>query len=383
MDELSLPAPLLVDTSSALLRLADTLKQQPCIAVDTESNSLYAYRERVCLIQFSIPGADFLVDPLALADLSPLEEIFASPRIEKVFHASDYDIYGLNHDFGFSFANLYDTMIAARTLGFESLGLNNLLLHYFGVELDKRFQKANWGERPLMAEMVNYARFDTHYLLALRDRLDEDLREQDRWQLAHEDFVRCAHVLLHNGDPRERWERINGHLELDERQRTILHELCLFRERMAEKLDRPLFKVISDSMLLEIARRAPASLNELTETGLSERQTQRFGRALLEAVARGQSARLVRATLPQKASSAQITRLQQLKRWRKEAAKALGVESDVILPRTTLQAIVAENPRTLTALKSVMAESPWRFEQYGTEILKALGVRYTEAETQP
>ncbi len=383
MDELSLPAPLLVDSASALQRMVDSLKQHARIAVDTESNSLYAYRERVCLIQFSVPGADFLVDPLALADLSALEEIFASPRIEKIFHASDYDIYGLNHDFGFNFANLYDTMIAARTLGFDSLGLNNLLLHYFGIELDKRFQKANWGERPLSAELVNYARFDTHYLLALRDRLEEDLREQNRWELAHEDFVRCAHVLLHNGDPRERWERINGHLTLDERQRTILHELCLFRERMAEKLDRPLFKVISDFMLLEIARRAPSSLEELAETGLSERQNQRFGRALLEAVARGKTARLVRVTLPQKPSGAQITRLQQLKTWRKEAAKAAGVESDVILPRSTMQAIVIENPRTPAALKSVMAESPWRFEHYGIEILKALGGRYTETEAQP
>lgn len=383
MDELTLPQPILVDSSSALQRMADTLRQHTQIAVDTESNSLYAYRERVCLIQFSIPGADFLVDPLALANLSPLEGIFANPRIEKIFHASDYDIYGLNHDFGFTFANLYDTMIAARTLGFEALGLNHLLLHYFGIELDKRFQKADWGARPLNAELINYARFDTHYLLALRDHLDEDLRAQGRWELAHEDFVRCAHVLLHNGDPRERWERINGQLDLDARQKTILHELCLFRERLAEKLDRPLFKVVSDAKLLEIARRAPANLSELAETGLSERQSQRFGRALLEAVARGQTARLVRATAPQKPSGAQITRLQQLKTWRKAAAQASGVESDVILPRITLQAIAAENPRSLAALAAIMAESPWRFEKYGTEILKALGAHYTEAETQP
>ena len=260
MFELALPTPIWINTSAGLKRLADKLEQQPRIAVDTEANSLYVYRERVCLIQFSVPGADFLVDPLALADLSPLEKIFSSPRIEKIFHAADYDLYGLNHDFGFTFANLYDTMIAAHTLGYTALGLNALVLRYFGIELDKHYQKANWGERPLSPEQIDYARFDTHYLLALRDRLDEDLREQDRWQLAHEDFVRCAHVLLHNGDPRERWERINGHLDLDARQRTILHELCLFRERMAEKLDHPLFKVISDALLLEIARRAPATL---------------------------------------------------------------------------------------------------------------------------
>lgn len=375
MPETTLPAPHFISTVSSLKALAQTLQEQPRIAVDTEANSLYAYRERVCLLQFSIPGTDYLVDPLALPTLEPLDTIFASPRIEKVFHAADYDIYGLSRDFGFTFANLYDTMLAARTLGQEALGLNALLQRYFGIELDKRFQKANWGLRPFTAELIDYARLDTHYLLALRDRLEEDLRLAERWELAHEDFQRLSQVLPPNGDPRERWERVSGQRDLTPRQRTTLHELCLYRERIAEKLDRPLFKVISDKTLLEIARLSPQDFDGLKETGLSERQMQRLGRGMLEAIARSQSAPLVRPTLSERPSEAFLQRLQKLKTWRKETAKSLGVESDVILPRSSLQAIAAENPHSLAALAKLMPELPWRLEKYGLEILRTLGVK--------
>ena len=51
------------------------LRGETILAVDTESNSLYAYRERVCLIQFSTLQDDYLVDPLALDDLSALAPV--------------------------------------------------------------------------------------------------------------------------------------------------------------------------------------------------------------------------------------------------------------------------------------------------------------------
>jgi hypothetical protein len=160
------------------------------------------------------PQTDYLVDPLSIANLYPLEEIFANPAIEKVFHAVDYDVYGLNRDYGFSINNLFDTMIAARTLGYTSLGLGNLLNEKFGIELNKRFQKADWGQRPLPEDLIDYARLDTHYLLDLRDALDAELRQKGRWELAHEDFLRASQVNGHNGDPRERWQRISGQQDL-------------------------------------------------------------------------------------------------------------------------------------------------------------------------
>ena len=178
MTATKLRTPVLITRFAELTDLVDHLTRQPVVAVDTESNSLYAYREQVCLIQFSTPREDYLVDPLAIRDLSLLGPLFADPKIEKIFHAAEYDLICLERDFEFRFANLFDTMMAARILGREELGLGALLEQEFGVVLDKRYQRANWGQRPLPADLLAYARLDTHYLIQLRQRLHDELSWQ-------------------------------------------------------------------------------------------------------------------------------------------------------------------------------------------------------------
>jgi ribonuclease D len=379
---LPLTAPIWVDSASALQRLAEVLSREPQLAVDTEANSLHAYHERVCLIQFSTPQADYLVDPLALDDLTYLAPIFSDPNIEKIFHAAEYDVLGLQRDFDFSFANIFDTMLAARTLGYKQVGLGSLLADKFKIEVDKHNQKADWGQRPLTPSLVDYARLDTHYLIPLRNLLEADLREKGRWELASEDFLRCCFVNNGNGHrpTRGRWERVDGRQDLNARQRTILNELCLSREKIAERLNRPVFKVVDDRILIKVAEAGPQSLDDLTALGLTERQLQRFGKTLLEAVERGSRAPVVQATETERLSDAVLNRLNRLKNWRKSKAEALGVESDVILPRYYMSALAEQNPRSAEALKKVLAESPWRLENFGTEILKALGVKPNPAE---
>jgi len=373
---LPLPAPVWVDSSSALKRLADILSRQPRIAVDTEANSLHAYRERVCLIQFSTPETDYLVDPLALDDMTYLAPIFADPRIEKIFHAAEYDVIGLNRDFDFVFANIFDTMLAARTLGYAAIGLGSLLAEKFGLDVDKHNQKADWGQRPLTPGLIDYARLDTRYLLPLRELLEAELREKKRWELAHEDFTRCCYI---NGNSRrelgERWNRVTGQRELDARQQTVLNELCLMREKIAERLDRPVFKVLGDHILFETAKTLPQSLEDLKTVGMSEKQFQRYGKTMLDTIQRGTVAPLVKPAVPTRLPNPVINRLHRLKSWRKEKAKELEVESDVILPRSYLQAIAEKNPRSVRALAQVLDEAPWRSNQFGPEILKALGVK--------
>ena len=378
---LPISKPVWIDTSSALRRLADILCQQPRIAVDTEANSLHAYRERVCLIQFSIPDADYLVDPLALDDLTYLAPIFADPQIEKIFHAAEYDVLGLHRDFDFVFANMFDTMVAARTLGYNAVGLGSLLAEKFGLDVDKHNQKADWAQRPLTEDLLSYARLDTHYLITLREILETELRQKERWELAREDFVRCCYI---NGnghrDQKERWERIVGQGELDLRQQTILNELCICREKIAERLNRPVFKVINDHVLLKAAKNPPQSLDGLASSGMSEKQIQRCGKAMLEAIHRGSSTPLVEPTRVTRLPNSVLNRQQTLKNWRKDKARELKVESDVILPRQYLQAIAEKNPRSYEALAQVMDEAPWRLEHFGPEILRVLGVKTTETQ---
>src|SRR5471030_370907 len=187
-----LPPPILVADEAGLGQLVRALASYPVVAVDTESNSLHAYRERVCLIQFSTPAADYIVDPIGLPDLNPLAPFFANPGQQKVFHAAEYDLICLRRDYNFEFTNIFDTMSAARTLGWPQVGLAAILDTHFGVKLSKKYQRADWKRRPLTPEQLNYARLDTHYLAALRDTQLEALTESGRLQEAHEEFARLA-----------------------------------------------------------------------------------------------------------------------------------------------------------------------------------------------
>ena len=217
METETLPPPILLTRPDEVRQLARTLLAEPIVAVDTESNSLHAFQEQVCLVQFSTPQADYLVDPLAVPDLSPLAEVFASPQVEKVFHGADYDVLTLRRDFGFTFAHLFDTMIAARILGYPRVGLGALLESFFGVRLNKRFQRADWGQRPLPLALLDYARLDTRYLIPLRHRLRAELEEAGLWPLAQEDFARLA-ALTPRENGRASWEVKGAHL-LTPRQR--------------------------------------------------------------------------------------------------------------------------------------------------------------------
>ena len=127
-----------IDSDAALQAQIPHLSTEPFLAIDTESNSLYVYREQVCLFQITTRQGDFIIDPFSIADMGPLGDVLANPRIEKILHAAEYDLIGIKRDYGFEIHNMFDTMIAARLCGYEQVGLNALLQQYLGVKLDKR-----------------------------------------------------------------------------------------------------------------------------------------------------------------------------------------------------------------------------------------------------
>ena len=373
MTKNTLPQPKYIDKQKDLENLAHDLANEPKIAIDTESNSLYAYQEQVCLIQFSTPTQDYLLDPLALPNLDILAPIFANPKIEKVFHAAEYDLICLKRDFDFHFVNLFDTLVAARILGYTKVGLGNLLAQKFGVKVNKKFQKADWGKRPLSKDMLNYARLDTHYLIKMRTMLKKELKEKGYWQLAQEDFEIGADMeRAINRTPLPIWERVGGRHKLAPRQATVLNELSLEREHLAKKLKRPPFKIIGNKRLIQLAEEEPRSYHELERNLLTPRQSAHFGKAFLAAIQRGQKADLVKRTPRRRHSDIYKYRYEILRQWRKEKAKKLGVESDIILPRFLMERIAKENPQNLDELRVIMEKSPWRLETYGEEILNRI-----------
>lgn len=361
-------------TPEQLKQLAARLEQQVLLGVDTESNSLHAFKERLCLVQFSSESEDAVIDPLAVQDLAPLAGVFANPDIEKIFHAAEYDLIVLTRDYHFPFASLFDTMMAARILGRKKVGLGNLLEEEFGIKVEKRYQRADWGERPLRSEMLDYARQDTHHLIALRNRLKAELVDRDRWELAKEDFARLPQLVRAEAQPVEAdpW-RIKGARDLTPQQAAILLELSDYRQARAAEADKPLFKIMGDSTLTAIAAAQPHAPAELKEiAGMTPGQVQRHSKGLLDAVKRGESAAPLKRPRRAPYDEAFVERLEKLRVWRKKAAEELEVESDVVLPRDLMHAVAQANPRNEKELAPILASVPWRKTRYGEEILKAL-----------
>lgn len=366
--------PVWVDRKHLFDKMIKDLSVQSRISVDTESNSLHAYREQVCLVQFSTPSTDYILDPFVFNDLSALGPMFNNPAQEKIFHAAEYDLICLTRDFGFEFANLFDTMYAARVLGYSLVGLDNMLSEKLGITIDKRHQKADWGARPLTPSQIDYARLDTHYLFRLRDILEKELAEKGLLELAREDFARACSVDL----PRERvngasWRRFSARKDLSLRELTILSELCSLRDRIAEHLDRPPFKVLDDDTLLAIARNLPEKDVDLSGIGLSPKQIRLWGDEILVATRRGIDAPVVTREQARRPTDAILKRLEKLKNWRKTTAKEMGVESDVVLPKVYLNSLAENPPKNMSDLENALRDSPWRFRNFGTKILKVLG----------
>lgn len=369
-----LPPPVWVDKPNLFKQMIADLAAQSRVAVDTESNSLHAYREQVCLIQFSTQKIDYVIDPLALDDLTALGPLFNDPKIEKIFHAAEYDLICLRRDFGFQFSNLFDTMHAARILGYPFVGLDNLLAEKFQFEMDKRHQKADWAMRPLTPAQLDYARLDTHFLFDLRNLLEAELKEKDRLQIAREDFVRACRVYPAeekvNGTS---WRRFSMRKDISPRELTILSELCITRDRIAERMNRPVFKVISDALLLDITRNLPEKDVDLAGLGLTPKQIRLWGSEILEAIKRGTVAPLLEREQVKRPNDAMLKRLHKLKTWRKRVAEELKVDSDIVLPKIYLNRLAEHPPKSLHELETIMHESPTRFTRYGEQIYRLLG----------
>lgn len=374
MSTVELCEPNLVTREDTLKELCGKLIGEKQIAVDTESNSLFAYREQVCLIQFSTPEEDFIIDPLAISDLSPLSPIFSNPNIEKIFHACEYDLICLKRDFGFTFSNIFDTFTAARILGREAVGLGAILESEFSIQVNKRYQRANWGQRPLPRHLLAYAQIDTHYLISVRDRFAAELEQKGLMPLAREDFIRLCQVNNHNYDEKtdDCW-RINGASDLTPQKAAVLNELCRLRDRIAKRINQPLFKVYNDRILLELAKECPRSMEEIQTLGLlNSRQIKQDGEAIVAAINKGLAAPPLHPNRSHRPSDQFLSRLENLRKWRKSAALKMQVSSDVVLPRDLLFQIAETNPGNIQELQGIMKNVPWRMQQFGDQIINAI-----------
>ncbi len=355
--------------------MVEDLRAHPRIGVDTESNNMFAYQDRVALIQFSTPQQDYIVDPFADIPVDALRDVFEDPHIEKIFHAAEYDLIGLRRDFGFRVRHLFDTMHAARVLGKPRVGLAALLQEYFGVTLDKRYQTMNWGQRPLPEDALAYAVLDTHYLISLRERLYEELVHRDLWALAREDFVR----LQTPPEPRHKFDddrfwSLPGARHLDGEALSVLKALYRWREEEAKRKNVPPFRILHNRELVLLAKVRPRTMAELRHyRTLRYLARNGLGKKILDIVA---WARLQPTPQrPQRESRmprGYYQRLDTLRQWRRGEAQARGVESDIVLPRTAMERIAEANPQSVEDLKRLDILGPVRLRMFGEAIISAL-----------
>ncbi|KAJ2824111.1 exosome nuclease subunit, partial [Coemansia erecta] len=170
-----------VDTPEQLHAMMAHLRDAREIAIDLEHHDYRSYQGFTCLVQISTRTHDYVVDALALrAELGVLNEVTADPSKIKVFHGADSDIVWLQRDFGVYVVGLFDTYHASKVLNMQHHSLAHLLLTYCAFRADKKYQLADWRIRPVPAEMLAYARADTHFLLYVFDRMRGELLDRGR-----------------------------------------------------------------------------------------------------------------------------------------------------------------------------------------------------------
>jgi len=242
-----------IDTADTLKSLIAKVKKSKRIAVDTEADSLHHYFEKVCLIQLTINSTNYIIDPLAEIDLS--EFLNALSEKPLILHGADYDLRMLQSSFGFRPKNkIFDTMIAAKLLGYEKFSLAALVNTFFCITLKKQGQKSNWAKRPLTESQLEYASYDTHYLEEIANDLEADLKKLNRhsWFSETVDFMVQATENNRERDLENSW-RIKGTGLLKEYQLIFLQQIWHWREKIGAKKDIPTFKIMGNSQMIELS----------------------------------------------------------------------------------------------------------------------------------
>lgn len=333
----------MIDTTERLVLHLDKSRQgtqAPICAIDTEADSLHRYRESLCLIQFAVRGESVLIDPLAIEDLEPLGVYLSEATVW--MHGADYDMTMFKRQFGELPSVVYDTQIGARLLGVRRFGLGDLVNRYFGVELSKSSQKADWGKRPLSPKMIEYALNDVDYLLEMGDLIVAGLKDLGRYDWFEESCAAARQRVLDRDDTKEENWRVQGSGKLERRGLAYLRALWQWRDAEAKAWDRPSFMVVTNSQLLEWSIELSAGKNVHLPHHFRPDRVKRY-RAMLEAIEA-----LPEADWPERPSTKRRKRdrdferkVEVLLKAREKAATDLDIEGSLIAPRAVLECLAA------------------------------------------
>ena len=365
----SMPIELLT-SSGQVSDLANILFQESCIAIDTESNSRHRYPERVCLVQVASHSKVYLIDTLAVDDMTPIGEVLTDDTVVKVIQGAEYDIRCLDREWGFRIRNLFDTSIAARFVGMEQHGLSALTEALLGVHIPKlaRIQKGDWSRRPLSQVALNYAATDVWHLLGIRKALDSRLRTLARSTWVAEECSRLEEIRYVAPDQDSAFLSLKGSRKLNGQGKAVLKRLFMLREAEARRRNRPPYYVLPHETLLQLASNPAADLAQMSS--LRGQVDSPFGRLLRATLLRGLADPPI--SVPAHYGMRRMTpieneRLQILKKWRVNLGRQLSIDPALVWPMVSLERL-AKAPRNLGAELQSSEVRQWQREQFATSL---------------
>ncbi len=371
--------PQIITKNEDLKTLCDVLATQDRLAIDLEGDSLHHFREKLCLLQVTDENEDYIVDVLSITDFTPMKEILENPDILKVMHGADYDVVSLKRDYNCSINSLFDTALAAQFLNYDKFGLANLIERHFGFQLEKRYQKHDWSRRPLRWEHIDYARMDTHYLLALHEIMTLQLKRVGLFDACMEEST-CLTRREWNGRQFDDLDflRVKKATALSKDSKKALRALYEARDVWAENRDVPVFHFATDGVLFSIAKQLPTDKESLIESvnpkykGLVlKKQNQ-----LLGLVKSGLEDERPLPTLKTQSNKRPKNRwlntvVNKLREWR-TLQKESGVHDFLLPTNNQIKDLAFALPREMDELIELEVLRHWQIERWGSDVLTVI-----------
>lgn len=358
-----------IATPQALTEAIACWQGRDWLTVDTEFLRVDTYRPKLCLIQIG-DGADaWVIDCIAIADLSALFARLNEAGTVKVFHAASQDLEIFSQLTGVCPAPIFDTQLAAALLGKgDQLGYAGLIEKMLGIPIDKSLSRTDWSRRPLTAPEIAYAAADVTHLATIYPTLLAGLRDAGREAWLLEDATRAADPTTYETRPEDAWQRLKGLARLEVPAQRAAARIAAWRETEAIAKNRPRGWIVEDDLVYRLAERRPGNKAQLAELGLPPKTFERHHEALLAAIALSAGDPQIALARDERLSTAQKAQLAKLRELVQAAATTLGVPPGLLAPRSDLDALLYDG-----ANAKARALNGWRRVVIGEALLAACG----------
>ena len=362
----------LVETANAFGLALINLRNATVLSIDSEFSGFYTYYSKVCLIQISANGKNYIIDPLKISKLDGLSEIFSDKTKVKIFHSCTDDMRIMKKDFGFEFTNVRDTMIGSRVLGMESNSLAHVVEYYKKIKLDKEQQKSNWEKRPLEKKQLLYAAYDTCFLEEIWNKMEKELQDRNLFEEAMSEFL-WAENSDHSTKEKEgegfHLDKFPNILTYSPRERKRIYEILKLRDEKAKKINKAPFRLLANDKIIKLAS---TDFNE-------EKYLQEFGHKdgtnlfqLLSNTTEEITDDDLRRDITDQLDDKENKIFQKLKAWREAIKNYRKMDHTMVPTNKILVSILKSGPKTLEELQSLNLFSEWKVQNYGPGILACL-----------